>query len=80
MAEEIKIIDKPTYVTSARKEISQVKEFMKNVHPLFVEHFQPAEDGFHGSKTLWESVKGFEAYWESLEAFLSKMKSHLPSC
>ena len=29
-------------------------------------------EGFHGSKTLWESVKGSEVYWKELRDFLNK--------
>lgn len=47
---------------------------MKSVDPNFVEHFHPRVEGLHGSKTLWESVKGFETYWKELEDFLDKTK------
>ena len=35
-------------------------------------YFKPNIEGFHGSKTLWESVKGFEVYWKELRDFLNK--------
>jgi alpha-beta hydrolase superfamily lysophospholipase len=70
LASGIKPINKPTFVTSPRKEIKQVADVMKNVKPKFVEHFKPTVEGFHGSKTLWESVKGHETFWKPLEQFL----------
>jgi len=72
LAKEIKFINKPTFVTSPKKEIDQVKELMRNVNPNLVKHFKPNIEGFHGSKTLWESVKGFGVYWKELRDFLNK--------
>lgn len=71
---ELKKIDKPIYVTSAKIEIAQVTDLIKNVKYKFVEHFKPTVEGFHGSKTLWKSVHGNETYWASLEKFLKKIE------
>jgi predicted alpha/beta superfamily hydrolase len=71
--EEIRSLDKPTFVTSSKKEIEQVAALMKNVKPEFVEHFKPAVEGFHGSKTLWKSVPGYETFWKQLERFLKRI-------
>jgi len=73
LANEIKVIDKPTYVTSPKAEIQQVIDVVKNVKPKFVTHFIPTVYGFHGSKTLWKEVSGYETYWTSLEKFLKKI-------
>jgi alpha-beta hydrolase superfamily lysophospholipase len=74
LADKIKSIDKPTFVTSPKKEIEQVTDLMRNVKPKFVEHFKPTVEGFHGSKTLWESVKGYETFWDPLARFLERVK------
>ena len=75
LAEQIKITDKPVFVTSPKKEIQQVSEVVKFVNKKHVTHFKPQLEGFHGSKTLWESVKGNEIYWEALVEFLKKIRS-----
>ena len=33
---------------------------------------KPTEEGFHGSKILWESVKGFNMVWNALTNFLNE--------
>lgn len=73
LANEISSIDKPTFVTSPKKEIEQVSEVIKNVNPNFVKHFKPSVEGGHGSKTLWESVEGFETFWKPLEDFVERV-------
>lgn len=73
LSNEIKEINKPTYVTSPKVEIKQVTDVTKNVNLKFIEHFKPTVDGFHGSKTLWKSVSGHDTYWTSLEKFLKKV-------
>ncbi len=70
VAEEIKSLKKPIYVTSAKKEIEQVKQLVRFVDKKYVTHFKPTVEGFHGSKTLWNSVEGNEEYWRSFEKFL----------
>lgn len=73
LANEIKTIDKPTYVTSPKAEIQQVTDVTKNVNLKLLTHFIPTVDGFHGSKTLWKEVSGHETFWTSLEKFLKKI-------
>lgn len=73
LAEKIKSINKPIFVSSPKKEIAQVNELMKHVNPEFVIRFKPIIEGFHGSKILWKSVKGYEMHWRSLEKFLNEI-------
>jgi alpha-beta hydrolase superfamily lysophospholipase len=75
LAEKIAAIDKPTFVTSPKAEITQVTEVMKNATSEFVTQFKPQAEGFHGSKTLWKSVVGSETYWRALEKFLQQTGS-----
>ncbi len=70
LAEEIRIWNKPVFVTSAKKEIDQVSKPFKLADPKYVHQFKPIVEGFHGSKTLWESVRGYETYWAVLGGFL----------
>ena len=70
VAEAISKLNKPVYVTSPVNEIEQVNQVMRNVNPQLVTHFKPKEEGFHGSKILWKSVKGFGEHWKEIEKFL----------
>ena len=72
MAEVIKSLAKSVFVTGAKQKIDEVSAVVRFIHPSFVTLFRPESDGFHGSKTLWKSVKGHETYWDSLSQFLSK--------
>jgi alpha-beta hydrolase superfamily lysophospholipase len=73
LAEKLRAIDKPTFVTSSKSEVTQVRDLTKFANPKFISHFEPSVEGFHGSKTLWESVKGYETYWIALKAFLKSI-------
>jgi len=70
LAEEITTINVPIFATSAKKEIKQVSEVLRFVDKKHITHFKPEVEGFHGSKTIWEVVKGYETYWKALEKFL----------
>ncbi len=70
LAEEIKSLDKPAFITSAKKEIEEASQVVRFVNPSHINQFKPEVEGFHGSKTLWKSVKGYGSYWEALEVFL----------
>ena len=74
VADEIKTLDRPVYATSANNEIEQTETILKNVKPTFVTQFKPEEKGFHGSKILWESVKGYEKHWEKLTEFIEDIE------
>lgn len=70
LAEEIKTIQIPIFATSAKKEIEEAREVLRNVNSKLVVQFKPQEEGFHGSKILWESVKGYEKIWGELKKFM----------
>ena len=70
LAEEIKSLDKSTFITSAKKEIEEASQVVRFVNPSHITQFKPEVEGFHGSKTLWKSVKGYESYWQALGEFL----------
>jgi alpha-beta hydrolase superfamily lysophospholipase len=73
LAEEIAGLTRPVYVTSARKEIQDIRTLVRLIDPKYVTHFEPDVEGFHGSKTLWSTVKGNETYWRSFQEFLSPL-------
>ena len=72
LAEQIKEINIPVFATSAKNEIKQVADVLKLVNKKHITHFKPEVEGFHGSKTIWEVIKGHETYWKALEDFLKK--------
>ncbi len=73
LADEITGIKISIFATSAKKEIGEVEEVLKNVDQQYITHFKPLEEGFHGSKILWESIKGFESHWLELGRFLDSI-------
>jgi len=73
LAEEIHTIKCPVFATSAKSEIKETATVLKNIDKKWVTQFKPKEDGFHGSKILWSSVKGYEKVWLAVEAFLKKI-------
>lgn len=76
LSEQIESTNKPIFVTSSKQEIQQVREVVKLVSKKHVTHFKPRVEGFHGSKTLWGSVKGCETYWKALTRFLKNIESN----
>lgn len=60
----------PVYATSSKSEIAGVTKLFKLVKKKYVTHFKPKTEGFHGSKILWESVKGYEKQWIHIKKFL----------
>jgi alpha-beta hydrolase superfamily lysophospholipase len=72
LAASLEELDKPLYVTSAKKEIQGAQDVVRFVDPKYVTQFEPQVDGFHGSKVLWNEIPGSESYWHSLKAFLGE--------
>ncbi len=70
LAEEIKQITIPIFAASAKKEIEETETVLRFIDQQLVTQFKPNEEGFHGSKILWETVKGFETLWKALAVFL----------
>lgn len=70
LAEKIRSLSKPTFLTSAKKEIYDVKSVGRFINKKYLTQFKPQVEGFHGSKTLWESAKGYETFWQPLKEFL----------
>nr|WP_321233801.1 alpha/beta hydrolase [uncultured Psychroserpens sp.] len=75
LASVFKTLDKPFFVTSSKQEahtlMTLIGDNKLNNNQI---QFIPELEGFHGSKALWVDQKGAEVYWESLIAFLTKIK------
>ncbi len=70
LSEKLENIEIPIFCASAKKEIQETAEVLKNVKSKYINHFKPTEEGFHGSKIMWESVKGYEKVWDGIRKFL----------
>ena len=69
---EIQSISKPVFVTSSKKESRALEELVSLIDTSYVTHFMPDVSGIHGSRALWSSTEGNEAYWDALSNFLKK--------
>ncbi|MCF6298230.1 MAG: hypothetical protein L3J08_09665 [Flavobacteriaceae bacterium] len=72
LKEQIKDLKIPVFAASAKKEIEQVSKVLRFIDKKYITHFKPEVEGFHGSKTIWKIVKGYESYLKVLEEFLIK--------
>lgn len=71
LAKEISLINLPIFATSAKREVDEVTELFRNIDHKYLDQFKPNVEGFHGSKMIWEMIKGHETYWEAIESFLN---------
>jgi dienelactone hydrolase len=53
LAESLRDLKKPVYVTSAKKEIAETTKLMKHVSKEYVTQYKPKAEGAHGSRVLW---------------------------
>jgi len=73
LAESIKDLSKPCFVTSAKSEINQTSKVVRFVDSKYVTHFKPSVKGIHGSKALWSSNVGHKSYWKAFKSFLKTL-------
>lgn len=71
LSREITNIKIPVFATSAKKEIKNAQQVLSQIDQSLVTQFKPTEEGFHGSKIMWESVKGYEKVWDAITKFLN---------
>ncbi len=67
---EIEGYTKPVFVTSSKKETEKLVVLVDNIDKEYLTHHTPSEKGIHGSRALWKSTVGTEAYWEAFKVFL----------
>ncbi len=70
LAETIKTISIPIFVTSSKRETGPVEKLLRFVKPQYITHFKPTVKGIHGSKALWKSTEGHETYWNAFKEFM----------
>lgn len=69
---EVKGLDKPTFITSAKSERGQVLPLFEAVEYADKVLFTPTGPGQHGSRALWAEFEDSEDYWTAVKDFLSK--------
>lgn len=74
VAESIKGLVKPVYVTSAKKELTETARLLRFVDAKRKTWFKPKVAGAHGARALWEATEGHEGYWKSFVDFLDVKK------
>ena len=72
LADTIKQIKIPTFITSSQREIRPVEKLIRFVKPTYITHFKPDVEGIHGSRAIWDSTEGHETYWNAFKEFLLK--------
>jgi dienelactone hydrolase len=69
-----KQLDKPFLVTSSKEEATDLSKELEGVSlNANQSQFTPENDGFHGSRAVWEGQKGAEEYWEAVKDFLNSI-------
>jgi dienelactone hydrolase len=70
LADTIRTLSIPTFVTSSKREIGPVAQLLRYVNTKNVTQFKPELKGIHGSRALWDSTQGHEAYWNAFSSFI----------
>ncbi len=74
LANAIKNLNKPTFVTSSKSEINQTAGVVRYIDKKYVTQLKPTVTGKHGSKALWNSNDGYKTYWKAFSSFLKDIK------
>ncbi len=70
LAETIKTLAIPAFITSSKRETEPVEKLVRFVKPNFITHFKPQVKGIHGSRAVWNTTEGHEAYWKAFKSFM----------
>ncbi|MCF6171905.1 MAG: alpha/beta hydrolase [Bacteroidales bacterium] len=64
----------PVFITSSKSEEESWRPIYESLSSTDKSFFLPEDEGFHGSKALWEKNEGYGEYWKAVEEFLEEMK------
>lgn len=70
LAELIKPLKVPAFVTSSKREVKPVEKLLRYVKRKRLNHYKPAEIGIHGSRAIWETTDGYAGYWNAFKTFI----------
>ncbi|WP_050813297.1 alpha/beta fold hydrolase [Aquimarina agarivorans] len=73
IAEYASKITCPAFLTSSKTEAKKLQPIYNAIPSKHKVNFTPHTKGFHGSKALWSTKSGNEAYWTSVKNFLSSL-------
>ncbi len=71
VANAVKELDKPSFLTSSKSEAGQTKAIFDNIKSTDKTQFTPTGTGRHGSSALWTSEADHAEYWIAVKAFLA---------
>ena len=70
LAEIIKPLNIPAFITSSRREIKPVEKLLRYTNSNKITHYKPIKTGIHGSRAIWETTDGYDGYWDAFKGFL----------
>ena len=73
LAEKIRTLDKPVFITSAKTEATDVLTLTKNIRSTNKTQYIPKGLGGHGSKVLWSNSPDYLDYWSAIVLFLKDL-------
>ena len=73
LADKIKGLSLPTFITCSPNEVEKTKDLASKISKTEPTFFEPKLHGEHGSRALWTSKEGFEAYRSAFEAWLKSI-------
>ncbi|HEU4717091.1 MAG TPA: alpha/beta hydrolase [Bacteroidia bacterium] len=71
VAETVKPLDKPVFITSAKREVPDAKKIFDAIGSTQKTFFSPTVEGVHASSCLWSSTPGYEEYRDAVKKFLA---------
>ncbi|NNE18210.1 MAG: alpha/beta fold hydrolase [Myxococcales bacterium] len=74
-----KRVKQPLFVTSSKKERTQVKPIFDASPAKKKVLFTPASRGQHGSRALWEKFADHDVYWAAVNGFLETYAPPMPA-
>jgi len=74
VAQSIKGMSKPVFVTSSKKEAPAVSALISEVKSDIKIQYTPQADGRHGASAMWEKFEFSAEYWKAFSDFLEKVK------
>lgn len=67
-----KKIDKPVFITSAKREYKAWKAIYAAIKSMNKVSYRPKSKGNHGSRALWKKFADNDGYWRAVTAFLDQ--------
>lgn len=74
IADYAKEVKCPVFITSSKSEEIEWRPIYNKLQSTDKSFYLPKDEGFHGSKALWEENEGHELYWKAVTNFLNKLK------